>query len=191
LLLAQEAYNLSTKHQFLKGECWALNKMAGAFYRLGNYTQALQYYIQQLKIEEQRGYADNIAIVNMNIALVYIDDKDASNAFAYALKADSIITKNKIDNLVLYSLLNLGDIAEKANKLSLALSYTQNCYAQSLKNNDSIITGTALNNLGNIYSKTGDINQAISSYAASIPYLKAMQDNDNLSECTLGLAKSV
>ncbi len=189
LLLAQEAYSLSTKHKFLKGESWALNQMAGAFNRVGNYTQALKYYIQQLKIEEQRGFADNAATVYMNIALVYNSEKDADNALFYMLKADSIIRKNNFSDLLVYSLLNLGDISEKANKLPEALAYTKQCYDLSVKNNDSIITGTALNNLGNIYSKMNDVQQAVNSYEAGIPYLTSADDNNNLSECILGLAK--
>ena len=191
LLLAQEAYSLSTKNEFLKGQSWALNQMAGAFNRLGNYTEALQYYIRQLKIEEQRGYADNIAIIDMNIALVYNSERDEDKALYYAHEADSIITTNNLSDLALYSLLNLGEITARANKLPLALSYTLDCYKQSLNTKDSLITGTALNNLGNIYSKMGDQNQAITSYKASIPYLKSMNDNNTLSECTLGLAKAL
>ncbi len=189
LLLAQEAYSLSVKHAYTWGENDALSRIALSYDRLGDYTQSLEYYIRLLKIEEQRGYPDDIATVDMSIALVYNSEKDAADAFFYALKADSIIKKNNLEMLSRYSLLNLGEISEKANKLPLALSYTLECYSKSVGANDSVITGTALNNLGNIYSKMDNPEQAVASYEASAPYLIALNDNYNLSECELGLAK--
>src|SRR5579863_8058915 len=69
LLLAQDAYYQSKNKKFIKGESWALNQMAFAFNSIGNFPKALQYDIEQLKIEEARGYPDNIASVYLNIAL--------------------------------------------------------------------------------------------------------------------------
>ncbi len=189
LLLAQKAYSLSIKTNFLKGQSWALNQMADAFNRMGNYTQALEYFIRQLKIEEKREDPYNIAATYMNIALLYNNEKDAGKAVFYAFKADSVIKKNNLAELTLYNLLNLGEILEKANKIQPALSYTLECYRESLKKNDSLMVGTALNNLGNIYSKMGNTEQAVSSYQRSAPYLDSMGDDNTLSECTLGLAK--
>lgn len=190
LLLAQEAYNLSVKHRFLKGQSWALNQMAGAFSRMGNNTQALAYYLRQLKIEEERKGTDAIAIINMNIALVYNSEKDKAKAIFYILQADSIIKENKLEYLELYSLLNTGDIYEKAGMLPEALRYTKECYALAVKNNDSLMAGSALNNLGNIYTKMGNLPPAISSYQASVPYLNSQNDYQTISEGKLGLAKA-
>ena len=189
LLIGQQAYQLAKKNHDLRGESHSLNKMAGAFIRLGNYTEALKYFISQLKIEEERAIPENIANIYMNIALVYVNEKDNSNAIINALKADSIIRKNKIDNLKLYSLLNLGDIYEKNNELDAAMSYTLKCYESALSVKDSLIIGSALNNLGNIYFKMGNYPMAIGYYQSCIPILKASLDNMSLSECYLGLAK--
>jgi tetratricopeptide (TPR) repeat protein len=190
LLYAQEAYHLSVKINFLKGQSWALNQMAGAFNRLDNYTKALEYYIQQLKIEEQRNNIEALAIIHMNIALVYSSEKDIDKALFYILKSDSIIKKNNLSDLTVYSLLNMGDMYEKANNLPLALQKTLECYALSIKNNDSLIVGTTLTNLGNIYSKSGNYNKAIDYYLKSFPYIIGQQDNLTLSESNLGLAKA-
>ena len=192
LLLAQEAYDLSVRHHYLKGESQALYQIAGAFAIMGNSTQALEYYIRQLKIEEERKQPDEIANINMNIALVYNRNKDTANAIAYILTADSILTANHSKDPELQQLLNLnkGDIFEKANRLPEALQHTQNCYQLAVKNDDSLMTGSALNNLGNIYLKMGDFEKAISSYRASAPYLAAMNENRGLSESALGISKA-
>jgi tetratricopeptide (TPR) repeat protein len=189
LLLAEEAYTLSEKNDFLTGESWALNQMAGAFNRLGNYPKALEYYIEQLKIEEKRTDPETIASIYMNIALVYNSEKDPDKALFYAYKADSIVKRNNLPVLSLYTLLNIGDIYEKSNKLDSASFYTAQCYIQAVKQKNDLITGTALNNLGNIYSKSGKLRQALNSYKNSVPYLEAMRDYNTLAECKLGLAR--
>ena len=189
LLLAQQAYDLSIPHHFLAGESWALGEIAGAFHRMGNNSQALEYYIWQLKIEEERNNSYNVAIVNMSIAFVYNGEKDTAKAIYYILKADSVINNDSLNDLKLYSLLNTGDIFEKANRLRDALAYTMACYNLAIKNKDSLMIGSSLNNLGNIYSKTNDIEKAIVSYKTSLPYLTAANDYQSISEGKLGLAK--
>lgn len=190
LLLAQEAYDLSLKHRFLKGESWALNQIAGAFGKMGNNAQALEYYIRQLKIEEERKEQENIAVVNMNIALVYNSEKDTAKAISYILKADSLIQQYRMKDLTLYVLLNKGEVFEKANRLTDALNITKQCYDTATAQQQLLIQGTALNNLGNIYFKLGKYEDAITHYKLSYPLLLAQNDLLTISEGKIGLAKS-
>ncbi|MEO6550092.1 MAG: tetratricopeptide repeat protein [Ferruginibacter sp.] len=189
LLLAQEAYYMAKNNNFIKGESWALNQMAVAFGSIGNFPRALEYYIEQLKIEEKRGYADNIAGIYLNIALLYSNSRDYEKAIIYARKANEIITANNFETLSLYSLLDMGEIFEKKNILDSALFYTQKCYAKSSVAGNDIIKGTALNNLGNIYFKLGNFPQALENYKAAVPYLDASGDYTNYAETMLGLSK--
>ncbi|MCW3093220.1 MAG: tetratricopeptide repeat protein [Ferruginibacter sp.] len=189
LLLAQDAYYLAKNKRFIKGESWALNQMALAFTSIGNFPRALEYYIQQLKIEEKRDYPDNIASVYLNIALLYNTAREYDKAIVYAKRADSIINTNGFEELSLYSLLNIGEIFEKNDVLDSALIYTKKCYAKSTLAGNDIITGTALNNLGNIYFKSGNLLEAFKSYKVALPYLEASGDYNNYAECMLGLAR--
>jgi signal transduction histidine kinase len=189
LLLAQEAYFMSKNKKFIKGESWALNQMAFAFNSIGNFPKALKYYIQQLKIEETRGYPDNTARIYLSIALLYDNAEDYDKAIVYATLADSIINANKFEDLSLYSLLDIGEIYEKKNVLDSALLYTKKCYAQSSNANNNLITGTALNNLGNIYFKSENFAEALGNYKLALPLLNASNDYNTYAESTLGLAK--
>jgi len=189
LLLAQDAYFQSKKKKFIKGESWALNQMATAFNRIGNFPKALEYYIEQLKIEEKRGYNDNIASNYLDIALVYNNSKDYDMAIVYAKKADSVINENKFEELSLYSLLDIGDIYEKKNMLDSALAYTEKCYAKSTAANNTLISGTALANLGNINLKSGNDGEAFKNYKAALPLLSSVNDYNTYAEGLLGLAK--
>ncbi len=189
LLYAQEAYFLSVKISFMRGESWALSEMAFAFNSLGNFPKALEYYIMQLKREEKRGYPDNIAIVYLNIALLYDNSKDYHKALGYAKTADSIIRVNRYDNLALYSELDVGEIYEKLNDLDSAQLYTETCFSKAVLAGNSSVTGTALNNLGNIFYKRHQLPEAADKYRSALPYLNATNDFSTYTESLLGLAR--
>ncbi len=189
LLLGQQAYILSKKHAFLKGESGALSTMANAFQVLDNYPRAIEYYIEELKIEEKRNLPENISGVYINMSAVYNSEHDVDKALYYILQADSIMKQYHLTELALYTDLNIGDIYEKADQLDSALYYTQRCYALSLQQKNDLITGITLNNLGNIYVKKKKFAEALTSYQNSIPYLLKMQDENTLAECKLGMAK--
>jgi two-component system NtrC family sensor kinase len=189
LLLAQDAYYQSKNKKFIKGESWALNQMAFAFNSIGNFPKALQYDIEQLKIEEARGYPDNIASVYLNIALLYGSAKEYDKGVEYAKKADSIIFANDYKELSLYSSLDLGDIYEKKNILDSALVYSKICYEKSVKANNVLIEGTVLINLGNIYLKSGNFAEALSSFKEALPLLQVTNDYTDFADGLLGLAK--
>ncbi len=188
LLLAQNAYTISKKHNFLRGESWALAGIASAYQILDNYPKAIESYIEQLKIEEKRDIPENMSATYINMAAVYNSAHDTEKALYYALKADSICKQYNLSD-ILYSSLNIGDIYEKANQLDSAMAYTQRSYQLALQQNNALITGTALNNMGNVYLKQNNFTAAFVCYQKSIPYLEANEDFNTLAECKLGLAK--
>ncbi len=190
LALAQTAYFEAKKKKFLKGQSWALAQMANANASMGNYPNALQYNFEQLDVEKVRGYDPlNIAIIYLNIALLYESVDEFSKSVSFGLGADSITRANKLDNLLLYSLLDLGDIYEKKNVLDSAVSYTKACLAESRQQRNLLMQASAQNNLGNIYFKMGDRVNARKSYDSALPRLLALQDYSNASESFLGLAR--
>lgn len=190
LLVAQQLYDFSVKNRNLRGQSLALDAIAGAFLRMGDNTKSLEYYLKRLKIEEQRAIPYNLAIINMNIANVYNRDKDTAKASYYILIADSIISADSIEELKPYVFLNAGNIFEKSNRLSEAMRYTQKSYQLAMTMNDTLMIGSALNNIGNIYYKLGGMSLAIKNYVQSQYFIKAANDNQTLTEGLLGLAKA-
>lgn len=189
LILAQQAYKISKKNKFLKGEAWALNGIANAFHSLHNYPRAIEYFIEELKIDEKRGIPENIAGTYLSMALVYSSENEVDKALYYAFKAEALAKQNKFPDLILFSKLNIGDIYEKSNRLSSAMIYTYDAYELSLLQQNELITGTSLNNLGNIYLKREDYSNALNYYRKSAPILEKVNDLNTLAECNLGLAK--
>jgi len=190
LILAQNAYSLSKKWHDEKGEASSLGLMAAAFNWLGNFTKALEYYLEELKIVERTGDAKSLASVYISMALVYNSQKDIDNALKYGYAADSIVRVDSLRELSLYTALDIGDIYTNAGLLDSAAAYTERCYQNSLKEKNDLLIGTALNNLGNIYFKSAEYTKANRCYKEAASYLTAKQDYFNLAECYLGLAKT-
>jgi tetratricopeptide (TPR) repeat protein len=203
LILAQSAKELSDKWHFLRGQIGSRGQIALAFNRLGSYDKALQNYIEQLELIETQNDPYNLASAYLNIALVYNSQKDLAKALYYARKADSIALTiaDKEPSAYLYTTLDIGDIYSNNNQLDSALFYTRLCYNESLKQKDSLInhhkkdiflsiSGTALNNLGNISFKAANYDSALHYFRRSVPNLDSVRDYQTLSECYYGMAQS-
>jgi tetratricopeptide (TPR) repeat protein len=200
LLLARAAYQISSKAGFEKGLRNSLGQMAGAYNKLGNYAKALETYFEQLKLVEKQNDPEIIANSYLSIALVYSSKKEMPKALFYAYKADSIARTHQLEELYLYTTLDIGNMFIESNLLDSALYYTRLSYEASLfkptdttdyqKQSKLRIRGTALNNMGNIFSRQGEYASAIANYHFSIPFLEEQQDYNTLSECYLGLGRA-
>ncbi|MEX6686548.1 hypothetical protein QTN47_03530 [Danxiaibacter flavus] len=201
LLLAQSAWFLSKKNKDIKGESYALSQMAIAYKSLGNFTKSLEYSIAKLKIDEAQESAKDLTLSYLYIASLYAESKDFDKGLAYAKKADSIINDkqafiNRPDSITRilhsyapYCLLSIGDIYEKKNMLDSAIVYTQKCLDSSIQANNTLLIGTALNNLGNIYRKSRNDTLALKNYRAGLPYIVVNDNYSTYAESALGMAQ--
>lgn len=189
LLLAQQAYFIAKADQYSFGQSRALGQMAAAYKSLGNFTKSLEYYISKLKIDEVRDSVKPLANTYLALASLYDDSKDYDQGLLFAKKADVVIQKNKLDAYAPYSLLDIGDIFEKKNMLDSAMFYTHRCLQIGNRTNDSLIIGTALNNMGNINYKLGNYPGAAGNYRAAFPYETVSGNLTIYVESLLGIAK--
>ncbi|MDI3320330.1 tetratricopeptide repeat protein [Pinibacter soli] len=200
LLLAQRAWFLSRKNSDIAGESNAMSQMAIAYKSLGNFTKSLEYSIVKLKMDEARKLPVNLTVSYLYIASLYAASKDFDKALLYAKKADSIISDHsqvkrpdsitqKLKSYEPYCFVSIGDIFEKKDMLDSAILYTQKCLDISTQKHDTLLIGTALNNLGNIYRKLGNDSLALKNYRAGIPFILANSDYSTYTESTLGMAQ--
>lgn len=201
LLLAQSAWYLSRKTKDARGESYALSQMAIAYKSLGNFTKSLEYSITKLKMDEARESAKDLTLSYLYIASLYAESKDFDKGLVYAKKADSIINNkpaqiNRPDSVTKilqdyapYCLLSIGDIYEKKNMFDQAIEYTQKCLDRSKQANNTLLIGTALNNLGNIYRKSGNDTLALKNYRAGLPYIISNSNYSTYAESALGMAQ--
>lgn len=188
IYIAQKGLFLSKQIKYLDGESMSLGQMANGFLSIGNYSRALELYLQKLKIEEKRNKPHNLASVTMNIGLVYVYQDDFEKGLYYLRKADSLITVNKISKLEYNIKLNIGDVYDKQNITDSAVLYFNNALKIAEKMKDENCLGLAMTGLGHTNLKQGNFGKSLQYYMGALSYLKAAENDDVLCEATLGLA---
>ncbi|HLX91906.1 MAG TPA: ATP-binding protein [Puia sp.] len=188
LLLAQQGLSLAKKSGVVYDEIRCLNDIGNAFRIIGKYPRALGFFLEALKKAESINEEVAIAAILGNIGTVYAMLADYRQSLDYFLKALVLHKRlNSPENIAIESL-NIGDVYEKLNILDSGNYYTNLGYtvARHIKNGG--LTGTALNDFGNIYSKMGRDAEALNNYRSGIPYLRESGDDDNFCETYLGMA---
>ena len=189
MLLSQQALNLAQKIKFTDGESRALGIIANTFLKIGNYSRALEFYLQKLKIEEKRDNSRSLASVVMNIGIVYVYQEEYRKALYYLFKADSVITANNIEDLKCNIGLNLGDVYNRLNINDSAFIYFEKSLGLAIRQQDGDFTGASMVGLGHSYFKQEDYALAMQNYLDAMPYLQAADDEDLFCEAAIGLAE--
>ena len=188
LIYAHKALVLATEIKYIEGQSKALWVLAITFRKMGNYTKALAYNLQKLKIAEKENNPDNLATVLMNIGIVYRYQEEYHTALLYYYKSDSVIKKYNLEDTKYYIYMNLGDLYDRVNNTDSAFSYFNKSLivSTSLKNDDFI--GNSMTGLGHTYLKMGNYDFSKLNYLTAIKYLKAANNDEVLCEAYLGLA---
>ena len=196
LTVAQEGIYLAKKINDKEGESRSLGVLASTFMKIGNYTRALDFNIQKLKLEEKRNKPRNLSSVLMNIGIVYVFQEEYRKGLEYYLKADSVMNQFNVKDLRYNIVLNLGDVFDRLNisdsalmffNKSLELAYKYEDYL--FKKPDDSKIGKSLTGLGHSYRKLGSYQHSLINYQNSFAYLLAANDDETYCEATLGLAK--
>lgn len=189
LLLSQEAYSEATKMGYLEGQSRSLGIIANVFIKIGNYPQALDYYLRKLKIDEKRNQPRNLASVNINLGVVYVYQEQYQNALTYYYAADSIIRVNNLQDIKYHIALNLGDVHDRLNQSDSAFMYFNRSLGLAMALKEKDLIGASMVGLGHSYFKLGSISLAKKYYKESLLNLEAVADEDLMCEAALGLAK--
>jgi tetratricopeptide (TPR) repeat protein len=191
LQLAQQAFLLAQHIKYKEGESRSLAVMATGQYLLGNYSAALNNYMQKLQLEEKRNSSRNYASALNNIGLMYILLADYPNALGYLHKADSTVeaagaeVKKELKNRVL---VNLGESFYRMKHMDSAKYYFTQALQIGLNNNDDFYQGASLLGMGNVESSIGNDSIAMNNYRSALFFLNDGTNNDMLCETALGLA---
>lgn len=191
ILLAQQAQLLASRIKFIEGESRSYAVMATGQYLLGNYTVALNNYMQKLKIEEKRNSVRNYASALSNIGLMYILLSDYKSALSYLYRADSTVNaaggavKQELQNSILT---NLGETFYRMKKQDSAKQYFSKALSNALQDKDGFHQGAAFLGLGNVYASDGKDSTALINYRQAIGLLNDGTNNDMLCETALGFA---
>jgi tetratricopeptide (TPR) repeat protein len=189
ILISQKAVYLAKSIKYTEGLSRSLGILANGFINIGNYPRALDFSLQKLKIEEKRNNPRNMGSVLNSIGIVYVLEKEYENALIYYRKADSVINRYNVEDLIYQIKFNLGDAFDKLDLLDSAFYYYSLSLkrAEVLKNNYFI--GVSKIGLGHYYRKKENFDSSAANYRTAIQYLTEAKDDFLMCETTLGFAK--
>ena len=189
LLYATQGFELANKINYRKGEAICLDALGNVYFHVGNNAKALELYFKYLALKEELKEYNSISVAYFNIASVYTEQKDYRQALTYLFKAKKQDEKLKDSAAILYDLYSLGNIYLYMNLNDSALYYSTACYKLCVRMKDENMIGAALNTLGESYFALNDEQTANNYFRESIPYVKAINDNEVLTANYFGLAK--
>jgi len=170
----------SIKKSLLKSLAGALNNIGYVYQNQGNISKALAYYHKSLKIYEEIGDREGVAMNLNNIGLVYLNQGDIIKTlenFHKSLKIQEEIGDKKG---LAYSLNNIGYIYGNQGDIVRELEY----YHKSLKIYEEIGDkkglANSLNNIGTIYQDQGDMINGLIYYNKSLKIKEEIGDKSGI-----------
>ena len=167
-LLNSGAISEKERQDILSTKATLLNDMGIGSSGLGNSNDAIKYYKEGLKIEEQLSDKREIAVLQSNIGLIYKQQGNIPLALEYYHQAIKTFESLNDKNGVSVALNNIGLLYKQQGEVEKALEY----YNKSLKlrhetNNKEGISAT-LGNIGYIYIDQRKFDKALECYNQSI-----------------------
>jgi tetratricopeptide (TPR) repeat protein/DNA-binding CsgD family transcriptional regulator len=123
LELLMRARVLAKNNDWDSQEFLALNNIGGNYYKLLEYGEALNYYLEAYTIAIKKLTPKDEMIVLNNIAILYSEEKKYSQAIDYFKRAYAIAKENKETTKTGLYALNLGSLAIDMNDPILARDY--------------------------------------------------------------------
>jgi len=123
LELLTQARTLSEKNRWHKQSFLAINNIGANYYRLLEYGEALNYYIEAYSIALKELEPKYEMIVLNNIAILYSKENNYEKAKEYFKKAYDIAKQNNDDLKIGLYAMNLGNLANETKDSKLARSY--------------------------------------------------------------------
>ncbi len=171
-----------------------LNAYGLVYWRLSDYSMAMEYILDACKIRESlKGTSEqadiNIAFSYNNIGLIYIDMGNYEKAMEYMLKGKKI--HESLDNKggIAIAVNNIAAIYRDQGKYPAALGY----YRESLKHNKSLGfkhgIAITLNNIGKVYEKMEDYPNALDYLIQSLKISKEINQQNVISDTLIQIGR--
>jgi two-component system, NtrC family, sensor kinase len=192
LQFAQQKLLIARRTKQTSVEINALGDNGNIMTVLGDYSHAINFFLQSINLAEKFG--GNRAMNYLNLSEAYKDAGDYNNALLYAYKGKSLIDTIRIKDSISiffkeFSLTYIGQVYEKFDRLDSALQYMLKA-----REMDSIYLGSQSEfttlHLGNVYAKKGNAILALKYYREVLVISKRQNIQKDLMDAYNGMAKT-
>lgn len=142
-----------------------------------NLKDALDNYLNALKLFEDLKMPVKVAGIQNNIGLIYAEIKEYRTALAYYFKAEKINIAKHEKSLLAINYNNMATCYQKLNQFSSAQTYLQKSLILRQEVSDTIGMAMAYHNIGINHQLTNDNDSAIYFFNKSLSYLSNMSEN--------------
>jgi signal transduction histidine kinase len=172
-----------------KGIISCLHNIGLTHATLGDYTQAMRYYLEVLKLSEKAHNQEHQAHVFLSIAELYAKQHKDSAALQYYAKAQKIFEKIENKRGLGIILNELGDMAQRKGNYQEAFDYYQSSLAlrKSIKEHKGI--AYSYSSLGRHYQEQGHQSHAVAYYALAIRIKDSIHDISELPQDYKGIGQ--
>jgi len=176
LYYIKQAYSLAIKLNRQEQVANAFLCMGSTYYDLGAYPQALDSYMQALKVAQQTQNKYYIAAATCNLGLVYFAENEFDKALDYyseALKMDQ--ARHDSANITAAAT-DVGTVYYQRKNYTEALKYFKMCLV--IDNRRHFVNGIApdLDNIGSIYLEVHKYDSALIYFQKSIKVSESTND---------------
>ena len=156
---------------------------------IGDITEALDYFHQSLKIQEQIGDKSGQSYSLNNIGYIYSSQKQFLKALEYYIKSYTL--QKEINDLhgQAQSLSNIGNVYDRSKSLKKALYYYFKGLSirRTIKDKQGI--GYSLQNIGTVYFNQKNYFSALYYFTKSLEIRKEIDDTQGISYALCNMAK--
>ncbi len=189
LLYAQQALLFSDKNQQdnLVGE--TLYSVAQAYYRIGNYPKALEYYLRAVKIYKQTQQTQNEALLLQQVGHIYVEFGDYEQGLFYHAEALKIYEKINQPLGIATVTGYLGQAYLQSKNLDFAKENFEKAIELAEKSNNPRIVAINQINLGDWAFAKQNYAQALRYYQTAQKTLQELKDPENEGHALNGIGE--
>jgi len=186
----KEAINITKNAKLPKRLTWLYNRLAAAYYYLGDYQNALQNYLETSNYALK--YNDKYTLFNADLGManIYLAKNDYVNTEKRYKESQDIARElNDVNSIALIEN-NLGVMYLNQKKYDESLKH----YVEGLdlyrKVKDSASVALSLVNIGGCYSNMGNFTRAIDYYSQALEVYDRIKDQNGLILCYINISST-
>lgn len=174
LLAARQARVISEDLEYLDGAARAYNLLGINYANMGDYEEAIQFYVLAMDIEEELGNDSRVAVLLGNFATVYTEQGNLEMTRRYYQESIDRLRKIGETDQIYTSVNNMGVVHRRQGEYDKALDYFFEASEGALAAEppDSNLYMIAMLNIGNTYRNKEDLDTAIPFFSFAEEYFE-------------------